>query len=97
MMTVASQRIAVRYDEAGDVLYVAKGRPVPASSDSGPRGVLFRFSDADDSPCGVTVVGFVLSGWDRDIDELSSLIAQHVGVDAQYVQDAVRSATASVH
>jgi len=86
---MSSLPIKARYDEEGDVLYVSAGRAVPASVSRRARGVLLRYSDADDAPCGVTVVGLRAAGWDHELDALAQLIASHVGVAPAEVNTAL--------
>ena len=50
--------IDAAYDRHADVLYIALGRPRPDYGEEGDEGIIWRFAEADDAPCGVTVLGF---------------------------------------
>jgi hypothetical protein len=77
------------YDWKGDVLYVSLGDPCPSESESHDRGVLLRYSFVNDTPSGVTVVGFRKNHWDREIHKLALLIAHHTGGLATAAERAV--------
>lgn len=90
---VARMPPLVDYDHVADVLYVTLGRPVPAEGEDGPRGTVLRYSLADGSPVGVTVIGFSHNGWERRVDELSRLIAGHLRIDYVPVLMAIERGT----
>ena len=78
-MKIANSKFVVDYDEDADVLYLAKGVPVPAYVDEDDNGLAFRFS-MDDEPCGVTVVGFISSHWSDRINELASIVGEKLNL-----------------
>src|ERR1700722_9573515 len=90
-----TSEVRASYDADGDILYVSLGAPVPADSESRPRGILLRYRSSDDVPCGVTVLSFAENRWDEDGQELAKLIAAHLRkVDASQVLDAIQQSEA---
>ncbi|MHB1024071.1 MAG: hypothetical protein ACYC0Z_16905 [Acidobacteriaceae bacterium] len=79
----------VDYDCFADVLYISLGRPTPDEGEDQPRGVVLRYSIKDDKHSGVTVVGFRLNHWDRDMYELSKIVGGHLSVDPTNVRRSV--------
>lgn len=94
-----AERVRVKFDVRGDVLYVSLGTPVAAFSESRSRGILLRFDEVDEKPCGLTVLGFSENRWDDDIEELAELIAKHFKeVRAQEILEALhKSAVGALH
>lgn len=78
-----SPRISVDYDRERDVLYVALEPIVPAEGEDAPRGIVKRFAVADNTPVGVTVVGFRRNHWDSDVLDLADLITIHLSVSSE--------------
>lgn len=81
--------IRVDFDAKSNVLYVAKGTPVPSESDSVGRGVELRYALSNGAHSGVTVIGFKHYSWNSHVAELSEIIAKHIGLPAQYVHRAL--------
>lgn len=79
----------VDYDCASDVLYVSLGNPIPDEGEDRPRGIVLRFSIKDNSPSGVTVIGFRRNKWDKNILDLSELIGRHLTIDKTEVFAAI--------
>ena len=82
--------VSADYDRDADVLYVFLGKPVAAESEM-VNGLLLRYAESDDSPCGVTVVGYKSNHWDAKINELAQTIASHLSVKPSEVIDAVNA------
>jgi hypothetical protein len=80
------------YDSLSDVLYFSLGAPV-ASEAEGRDGIELAYAQADGRPCGAAVLGYKASGWDRNLDKLSSIIASHLAVGGDDTKNVVRSAT----
>ena len=87
----SAQRIRVSYDTKGDVMYLSLGPPVPASSESRSRGILLRYNDVSDAPCGVTVLSFSHNGWDEHIEELAKVVADHLSIERSEVFEALHN------
>jgi len=80
LITSASDhQIHVDYDRDSDVLYIALGNPVAAVGDY-VDGIIYRFSETTDEPCGVTVVGFKENKWDKKVTVLAKDIATHLHI-----------------
>jgi hypothetical protein len=74
-------KIAVDYDDGGDVLYLSYGRPVPGYGDTTDDWITLRYSEAEDAPIGATIVGYKSGGFDRRRDYVVHEIAKHLGVN----------------
>jgi hypothetical protein len=85
-------RVTADYDRDADVMYVALGSPVPSEGEDHPRGVVLRFAQSDNSPSGVTIIGFSRHRWDEDLRSLSELIGRHLKVDAASARFALENA-----
>jgi hypothetical protein len=81
--------VRVDFDHASDVVYVSLGEPVPDEGEGRPNGVVARYSLRDNSPSGVTIVGFVHNGWDQHLAKLSEIIGQFLNVDPSAVSTAI--------
>jgi len=81
------QHLVVDYDTNSDVLYLALGAPVPASTDEDDEGLLVRYALADGHPCGVTVLGY--RHWKKNIDRLTELVSGHLHIRQQEVARAL--------
>lgn len=79
--------IILRYDEDFDVLYLALGKPVPATVDDDDELVLVRLALSDGHPCGATIMGF-RSSWSQRIDQLASVVAGKLHIPVQAVSEA---------
>ena len=77
---VSPTGLSADYDRDNDVMYIVLGAPKDAEGEDAPRGVVYRFSMADNAPSGVTIIGFRRNGWDKNILEISALIAKHLKV-----------------
>ena len=87
-----SVRVTADYDRDADVMYVALGSPVPSEGEDHPRGVVLRFAQSDNSPSGVTIIGYFRHRWDEDLHSLSELIGRHLRVDATNARLALENA-----
>lgn len=87
-------KILVNYDQYADVLYLALGKPVPATTDEDADGLAFRFALDDGRPCGVTIMGYKESLWQKKISSLSNAIAQRLQVSNGSVEIALTSIAA---
>ena len=81
--------IKVKYDTDADVLYLALGSPVPASTDEDDDGLLVRYALDDGHPCGVTVLGY--RGWRKNLNKLSQLVGGHLHVRPLDVAHAIEA------
>jgi hypothetical protein len=77
------------YDRAGDVLYVALGEPRPAEGEDRPNGIVLRYAMEDESPCGVTVIGYKRNGWQKKIARLSEIISAHLSIEPKEIASAI--------
>ena len=80
--------IDAAYDRHADVLYIALGRPRP---DYGEEGIIWRFAEVDDAPCGVTVLG-LREIWTGREGRLAGKIGAFLRADAAQVAQAVEAA-----
>lgn len=85
---MTSPSFTAKYDTDADVLYVAVGRPVPATTDEDDDGLIVRYALDDGHPCGVTILGFH-SGWMHDLARLSRLVGRHLRLRANDVETAL--------
>ena len=83
--------IRAAYDRHQDVLYVSLGHPRPDYGEESDGGILWRFAEADDAPCGVTVFGF-REGWAGQEVRLARKIGVFLRADANEVVDAITTA-----
>jgi hypothetical protein len=81
--------LRVDFDHASDVVYVSSGDPMPDEGEDRSNGIVARYSLRDNSPSGVTIVGFVHNGWDQHLAKLSKIIGQHLNVDPGAVLSAM--------
>lgn len=88
--------VTADYDRHADVLYIARGRRVPAEGEGLPGGVELDFALADGSPCGATVIGFWRNGWSERLDELASIIGKHLSIDAKRIATAILAVVAEM-
>jgi hypothetical protein len=82
-------RVTADCDRDADVMYVALGI---REGEDHPRGVVLRFAQSDNSPSGVTIIGFSRHRWDGNLRSLSELIGRHLKVDAANVRLALEKA-----
>ena len=87
-----TQDLTADYDRRADVLYVLVGAPVEAEGDGRPDGIELNFTVADDTPCGVTVIGFKRYGWPDRLAALADLTAKHLSVQPSSVLEHVKHA-----
>jgi len=83
---MAAQNIHVDYDRESDVLYIALGNPVAAISDY-VDGIIYRYSETGDQPCGATIVGFKGNKW--DMKSLAKDVATHLHIKASDLMNAI--------
>ena len=83
--------IDAAYDRHADVLYIALGRPRPDYGEEGEEGIIWRFAEADDALCGVTVLGFC-DIWTGREGRLAGMIGAFLRADAARVAQAVEAA-----
>ena len=88
-------RLTVDYDRREDVLYVVDGRPRPAEGEDLPGGIVRRYALDDNSPCGVTVIGYRRNQWSKKPREIAKVIADHLCTDVDQLERLLRG-TASV-
>jgi hypothetical protein len=79
-------RLTVDYDREDDVLYVAKGKPRPGEGEDFPGGIIRRYALDNNSPCGVTVIGYRRNQWPAKARELAEIVADHLGADVDQVE-----------
>ncbi len=79
-------RLTVDYDRSEDVLYVVNGEPRPAEGEDLPGGIVRRYALDDNSPCGVTIIGYRRNQWPKKPREISEVIADHLGADVDQVE-----------
>ncbi len=89
-----ASQITVDYDRDVDVLYVAIGKPRPGEGEDRPGGIVYRYAVEDDTPCGLTIVGFRRNEWHTKPGDLAKLIADHLGADVTQIEPVIREATA---
>jgi hypothetical protein len=82
-------QVHVDYDPKADVLYLNWGVSQFDFGEDAHRGVLLRFAEEDESPTGVTVVGFVRNRWNVAMDELAQLMSAHLKTDPQTIFQAI--------
>jgi hypothetical protein len=83
------------YDQLSDVLYVSLGAPVPNEAEGEPDGIELAFAVSDGAPCGASVIGYRLYGWDSRLDQLGARISSHLKVDPISIETAVQAAVDS--
>jgi uncharacterized protein YuzE len=81
--------LQVRYDKHGDVLYLAIGKPVPATTDEDDEGLAFRYALDDGRPCGVTIIGYKSEHWNQKILALSYKISGRLNLRDDLVVSAL--------
>jgi hypothetical protein len=82
-------RLMADYDRHADVLYLTLGQPVSDEGEDRPRGIVLRFAVKNDTPSGVTVIGFSRNNWPSHVLELSSIVSQHLRIDPLEVDRAI--------
>lgn len=82
------------YDRRADVLYVGRGKRVPAEGEGLPGGIELDYALADGTPCGATVIGYRRNGWPERLEQLTRVVAEHLSVATKRVADAIRTAVA---
>jgi hypothetical protein len=93
MATLAkADRLNADFDRSADVLYLALGKPRPDEGEDREGGVVLRFGVPDDRPSGVTIIGYVQSGWSENIGDLAEIVSRHLSVRPADVVEAVRAA-----
>ena len=88
-------RLTVDYDRRNDVLYVLDGKPRPAEGEDLPGGIVRRYALDDNSPCGVTIIGYRHNHWPKKVRELAEIIADHLPPDVDQVEQFLDAVTAS--
>jgi hypothetical protein len=88
-------RLTVDYDRRNDVLYVVDGRPRPGEGEDISGGIVLRYAVDDNSPCGVTVIGYRRNRWPKKPRELAEVIADHLGEDVDQVEQSLVAVTAA--
>jgi len=86
--------VRVRYDSAADVLYIAKGQPLPAETDEDEDGLLIRYATADGHICGVTVMGFIEDHWNERVSRLADTVSGYFELPASSINKALIDVTA---
>lgn len=93
--------LTIDYDRMDDVLYVLNGKPRPAEGEDLPGGIVRRYALDDNSPCGVTIIGYRLNRWPTRPRELAEIIADHLGEEIEQIEhllhDATAARSASIH
>jgi hypothetical protein len=92
MATTRHPPLNAGYDRSVDVLHIALGTPVPAEGEGHQGGLELRYALENDAPCGATVIGFRRNSWQKKIDRLCGLIADHLRVPPEDVAIAIRKA-----
>ena len=85
-------RLTVDYDRRDDVLYVLNGKPRPAECEDLPGGIVRRYALDDNSPCGVTVIGYRRNQWPKNPRQIAEIIADHLGKDIDQVEGLLKGA-----
>jgi hypothetical protein len=96
MATVTKyNRLAIEadYDRHSDVLYISLGNPRPDEGEGKPHGVVLRYSIKKGTPSGATVVGYRRNKWNEAVQNLSTIIANHLSVSSEDVMTAIIAAT----
>ena len=88
-------RLTVDYDRRNDVLYVLDGKPRPAEGEDIPGGIVRRYALNNNSPCGVTIIGYRRNQWPKKVRELAETIADHLGADVDQVEQSLDAVTAA--
>lgn len=88
-------QLTVDYDRRDDVLYVLNGKPRPAEGEDLPGGIVRRYALDDNSPCGVTIIGYRRNQWPQRPREIAEVIADHLGADVNQVERLLHSAAAT--
>lgn len=83
--------LSIDFDGDEDVLYVSIGAPVPSYADEGDLGLVFRWSNADDRPSGVTAIDF-RRNWLYNRPHFYAVVADHLAVPVEEVARAVERA-----
>ena len=81
-----SPRLTVDYDRGDDILYVLNGKPRPAEGEDLPGGIVRRYALDDNSPCGVTIIGYRLNRWSEKPREIAEIIVDHLGEDVDQIE-----------
>jgi uncharacterized protein YuzE len=90
------KKLKASYDPDADVLYLNLGEPVPIEGDGLPRGVELDYAMEGGQPCGVTVIGYNLNGWNNSMSELAMIAAAHLSVSAERAAGSIASAVGGV-
>jgi hypothetical protein len=90
-------RLRVDYDCRDDVMYVLNGKPRPAEGEDLPGGIVRRYALEDNSPCGVTIIGYRLNQWPKKPREIAEIIAVHLGEDVDQVERLLHGAAGAGH
>jgi hypothetical protein len=88
-------QLTADYDTNADVLYVSDGRPRPAEGEDLLGGIVRRYALDDNSPCGVTIIGYRRNQWPKKVRELAETIADHLGADVDQVEQSLDAVTAA--
>ena len=90
--------VSVNYDDYSDVLYVCYEKDVESyASDADDSGLIwYRYSDADDSPYGVTVFK-ARENWEGKEEDLVSFISEFMwGAQCDELLDEIMFAFSSM-
>lgn len=77
--------LSVELDRDADVLYLSSGWQGPVEGAGLADGIELDFCLDTDTPCGVTVIGFRVYGWDARLHELADLVGGHLGRSREHV------------
>jgi uncharacterized protein YuzE len=78
------------YDQQADVLYLSLGKPRPAEGEDYEDGIVLRYAISDNSPSGITVIGFKLYDWDKRLAEFITLASKQLSIKPALVKVAIR-------
>jgi hypothetical protein len=88
-------QLTADYDHNVDILYVVNGEPRPAEGEDLPNGIVYRYALDDNSPCGVTIIGYRANRWHEKPRDLAEIIADHLCADVDQVELLVLGAAAA--
>jgi len=87
---VSTSGIQSDYDADSDVLYLSKGEPQSALTESSPEGLLLRYGIKDHVPCGITVLSYK-GDWQDYHDLLTLRVTDFLGVAKAAAKRALES------
>ena len=83
----------IDYDVDLDVLRVVTKHFASTEGLGLSQGIELDFDAQSNTPSGFTIVGFHRNDWDRHIDKLLKLVADHTSIDPKLLESAILDKT----